>query len=269
MAVNLLPEKISPANARAGPASFPYQACAFHVLSRIYPALLYGINMHPIDRPRFALFFIALTSFFTLLLWLFLPAEVLIYHTEEGRIVEQLTLYAYGLAIFLLLVLPVPTFKPLTRYAVIVVLLTMMAREADLHKAVADMSMIKLRFWTGNLPLHDKLIAFGFLAPAALACLWLLFKQGRATLRAVKQRIPHAISIVSFIALIALTNLLDRSLGIVKEWLGWHAPHWLVALQTSQEEFLELALPVLAVIALLQYRRSVMYAQKACLLPQP
>ncbi|QHM75026.1 hypothetical protein C7M52_00971 [Mixta theicola] len=262
------PQEFSPANVSVGSLLVANKICAYHLFSRHFPALLYGSNMHPLDHPRFAIFFIVLTSLFTLLLWLWLPADVLIYHTEEGRIVEQLTLYAYGLTILLLLLLPVPALKPTIRYAVIIVLLTMMAREADLHKAIADMSMLKLRFWTGNLPLRDKLMAFGLLAPAALACLWLLVSQGGATLRAAKQRISWAVSVVAFVALIALTNLLDRSLGIVKDGLGWHAPHWLVALQTSQEELLELALPVLAIIALLQYRRHSLLAGKTCLSSQ-
>ncbi|HHL1461288.1 TPA: hypothetical protein ACQ3CW_004815, partial [Klebsiella pneumoniae] len=55
---------------------------------------------------------------------------------------------------------------------------------------------------------------------------------------------------------IIVTNIIDRSLGILKEVLGWHGPAWLIALQTSQEEFLELSLPLLVLMAVFQYRRG-------------
>ncbi|MDD9642047.1 hypothetical protein [Klebsiella michiganensis] len=78
----------------------------------------------------------------------------------------------------------------------------------------------------------------------------------------MKNNEGYAITIVTFVSLIVLTNIIDRSLGILKETFGWHGPKWLVALQTSQEEFFELSLPLLALLAALQYRHGTRCSQK-------
>ncbi|CRL43767.1 hypothetical protein SGGMMB4_00333 [Sodalis glossinidius str. 'morsitans'] len=104
----------------------------------------------------------------------------------------------------------------------------MVAREADLHKYIDHVSMLKLRFWTGPLPELDKLYALLSLAPIAIACLYLLIRYSRPLLRDIMAHKSYAIT--TFVALIFIINILDRSLGEFKEMLGWHAPLWLVAL---------------------------------------
>ncbi|MEN3257844.1 hypothetical protein AAH678_03285 [Sodalis endosymbiont of Spalangia cameroni] len=131
------------------------------------------------------------------------------------------------------------------------------------------MSMLKLRFWTGSLPALDKLYALLSLAPIAIACLYLVIRYSRPLLRDIMAHKSYATTVVTFVALIFITNILDRSLGEFKETLGWHAPLWLVALQTSQEEFLELLLPVLALTAALQYRRQTRAERAAYALDVP
>ncbi len=211
--------------------------------------------MSSVDSPRFALWLALAVAVCTFILWCLMPTDPLVHLVEEGQLVENLTLIAYAVTILYLLLQPAVMITLRTKAAVIMALLAMMAREADLHKAIADMSMLKLRFWTGGLPGIDKLIGLLVLMPIVVACLYLLIQYAMPTIRAIKASRAYAVTIATFIGLIALTNGIDRSLGIIKEWTGWHAPEWLVALQTSQEEFLELLLPLLVVVATFQYRR--------------
>ncbi|NDL63485.1 hypothetical protein [Acerihabitans arboris] len=218
-----------------------------------------------LDTPRFSVWLAIVVSLFTFILWCLMPTDPLVHLVEEGQLVENLTLVGYGIAILMLVLLPIPLFRLRTRIAVIVVLMAMMAREADLHKYLDHMSMLKLRFWTGSLPSVDKLYAILSLAPIIIACLYLLFRHTFALIRDLRAGKGHAATITTFVFLVGLTNLIDRSLGMIKETFGWHAPEWLVALQTSQEEFLELSLPFLAMVAAIQYRREIMRSLAAAL----
>ncbi|WP_410013308.1 hypothetical protein [Sodalis sp. C49] len=209
-----------------------------------------------LDTPRFSVWLAVGVSLFTLILWCLMPTDILVHLVEEGQLVENLTLVGYGIAVLSLALLPLPLCRRRTRVAVIVALLAMMAREADLHKYIDHMSMLKLRFWTGSLPTLDKLYAVLSLVPIVVACLYLLVRHALPVLRAVRMGKAHAVTIATFVFLIGLTNIIDRSLGMIKGTFGWHAPEWLVALQTSQEEFLELSLPFLALVAAIQYRRA-------------
>lgn len=209
-----------------------------------------------INTPFIAVKFTVLVSVFTFILWCFMPVQTLIHLVQEGEFIESLTLYFYAIALIVITLSPSFAGRKWTRWSVICVLFTMMARESDLHKSINGMSMLKLRFWTGELPWQDKIMALVILLPIVLACLHILSCRGRRVWSAAKAHEGYAITVVTFILLIIVTNIIDRSLGILKEVLGWHGPAWLIALQTSQEEFLELSLPLLVLMAVFQYRRG-------------
>lgn len=207
---------------------------------------------HPFSGVRLAVF----VSFFAFALSCLLPTNTVIHLMEEGQLIETLTLYAYAVALLYLIFRSDLHIAFMTRCAIILCLFIMMAREADLHKSIAHMSMLKLRFWTGNLPLHDKIGALLILLPVVAACLFLLIKHAKNIGLQAKLHKAYAVTTVTFVVLIPLTNIADRSLGLLKENFGWHAPLWLVAFQTSQEELLEMSLPLLALLAAIQYKRS-------------
>lgn len=207
-----------------------------------------------LSRPLAAVWLTLMISASVFILWCLMPSRALIDLVGEGNLIETLTLYLYAVTILCLCILPVPGLKKGIRYAVIVALLYMMAREADLHKAIAHMSMLKLRFWSGSLPWEAKLSALLILLPIAAACIYLAIISWRSLRGAIRQRRNYAISAAMFVVLIVITNVIDRSVGVMKGWTGWVPPDWVVALQTSQEEFLELWLPALALLALLQFQ---------------
>ena len=195
-------------------------------------------------------------SAFALILTCVVPVESLIHLMEEGQLVETLTLYAYAIALLYFILWPNLHITFLTRISIILALFGMMAREADLHKYIAHMSMLKLRFWTGNLPLYTKLEAFFIMLPVVAACLYLVIKHAKNIWLQARAHQAYAITTLTMVVLIPLTNIADRSLGLLKETFSWYAPHWLIALQTSQEEMLEMSLPLLALVAALQFRCS-------------
>ncbi|EBC3833828.1 hypothetical protein FPE07_002102 [Salmonella enterica subsp. enterica serovar Braenderup] len=208
--------------------------------------------MRLIYHPYFSIYISMFTSIFAFFLWLWMPTRELLHISEEGQIIETLTLYAYVFAIVIFIIMRSP--KAVIRWSVVIVLLAMLAREADLHKIIADMSIFKLRFWTGELPLRDKAIAIVILSPIALAVIYLL-RYTSIVLQEMHKNVAHAITIISFVVLTILTKIIDRSVGVAREIFDWHSPDWLVALQTSQEELLELSIPLLAGIAIVQYRQ--------------
>lgn len=225
--------------------------------------------MSLLDSPRFSPGFALVISLLTFVLWCVIPVAPLILLVEEGQLVENLTLVAYAITLLSLLVLPLEGVHWSTRLAIGIALLAMRAREANLHKYIDHMSMPKLRFWTGSLPALEKHYALLSLAPIAIACLYLVIRYSRPLLRDIVAHKSYATTVATLVALIFITNILDRSLGKFKETLGWHAPLWLVALQTSQAEFLELLLPVLALTAALQYRRQTRAERAAYTLDMP
>ncbi|MBW7984829.1 hypothetical protein [Enterobacillus tribolii] len=207
-----------------------------------------------LSRPLSAVWITLLISLSIFILWCLMPSRPLIDLVGEGNIVETLTLYLYGITILCFCILPVPGLKKSIRFAVAVILLYMMAREADLHKSIAQMSMLKLRFWSGSLPWEAKVSALLILLPITAACLYLIVTCWRSLRDAIRGRRNYAISAGMFILLIIITNIIDRSVSVIKKWTGFIPPDWVVALQTSQEEFLELWLPALALLALLQFQ---------------
>ena len=186
-----------------------------------------------------------LISLSIFILWSLMPSRTPIELVSEGNIVETLTLYLYGIAVLCFCILPVPDLKKSVRFAVIVILLYMMAREADLHKSIAQMSMLKLRFWSGSLPWVAKLSAILILLPIASACLYLTVTCWRSLRDAIRGRRNYAISAGMFILLIIITNIIDRSVSVIKNgpvlsrptgwlpctrlrksFLSFGCPHW-------------------------------------------
>lgn len=188
-----------------------------------------------------------------LITWLALPFNQMQELVNEGGVVENLTLAAYGLAVLSMLLLPPRQISMLTRISLIIVFLAMAAREADLHKYLTGMSVLKIKYWLGNTPILDKIYALAVLLPIALSCLNLLLRYRKSLWANIKDQQGYAITILTFFILIVLTNIIDRSLGVAKEWFDWHAPESIVALFGSLEEMLELLLPFLIIVAALQY----------------
>lgn len=211
---------------------------------------------NPFYQPYFAVRLMVLVAVMALTNWAFLPTQTMLNLVAEGGPVENATVVFYYLAIIGVWLFRPPSVGMPTALALHIVMFDMAARELDLHKRLTGMSLLKLRFWTGSTPASAKLIAALILLPLALSLVYLVRTYGRRWLAALKRRSPVAISATTFFATLVISKLSDRSLGAIKETIGWVGPDWLVALQQSIEEPFEMMLPLLILLTVLQARRN-------------
>lgn len=207
--------------------------------------------MHPRAAPLLTLAFVAAAF----ACWLaFDPPALKQLMSEEGP-VEQATAIGYGLAAIAVWLLCGRLQAPSDNLALSIVCLAFGARELDLHKAWTDGSVLSARFYSGPVPITQKLVALAVLLPIVLALVHLLRRHARDVYAGWRRRETVSVTIVTFTVTMLLTKALDRSLNVYYEATGTRLPEALYHLQAPFEEVTELALPALILLALLQQRR--------------
>jgi len=203
-------------------------------------------------RPACAPLVVLSVTVLSLVCWLLLPSHVTMQLLQEGGLVENLTVALYGVAILIVLTWRPDRLDRRTAFAIALLLAAMAARELDLHAAVTDISVLKLRFWTraGHVP--EKLLAISVIAPVVLCAVYLAKRYLRPLMRAARTGDTIAVTLATCLATLFAAKAIDRSLGIIKNAVAFQSPDWLRALQLAIEEPYEMLLPVLAVIALVQ-----------------
>ena len=63
-------------------------------------------------------------------------------------------------------------------------------------------------------------------------------------------------SVLTFFVVLAVSKSIDRMVSVLTDFSCMYFPDWVLVLRTSQEEFLEFLLPVLVLVAFLQYRQQ-------------
>jgi len=174
---------------------------------------------------------------------------------EENGPVEKSTVLLYLAAVLCALMVRVAFLSRPDRVAICVLLLAFAAREADWHLAHWGTSLLEA-------PRSHVLAAMAALAPVAIAAGWLAGRAWSASraMRAWRQWRPEATTSLTFVAVIGAAIILDQ----LPAFLAGQHPDLFTAgssaaafrsyLMLSFEEILELALPVLALLALLQAR---------------
>lgn len=209
-----------------------------------------------VESPLYSLYLVILTSFTAFLLWAVLPSANMLKFVEENGTVEMLTLVCYVIAILVVIFGNVQA-RFTTKLATIIMLVYMFMREADWHKSVSSESILKIKFWLdGHIPVSEKLLAIVILIPVLWMMIYFVWNYTKSFWKALWSGEGYAISILMFLFTLGTSKVLDRSLNVLTELYQMHFPEWLVALQTSQEEFLECLLPVLIIVVLVQYKRS-------------
>ena len=209
-----------------------------------------------VESPVFSVYLVILTSLTALVLWAVLPSSDMLKFVEENGTVENLTLFFYVVAILVIVFGQIQA-RFSTKLATIVMLAYMFMREADWHKSVSSESILKIKFWlNGQIPVSDKLLAIAILVPVAWMLIYFVWNYTKTFWKALWDGEGYAISILMFLVTLVSSKVLDRSLNMLTELYQMHFPEWLVALQTSQEEFLECLLPILIIVVIAQYRRS-------------
>lgn len=173
---------------------------------------------------------------------------------QEGGIVENGTLFFYLLAAVVVLKMRPPAWSRRDIGALVIVLLALAAREADLHVALFGISILKARFYSGGT-LWQIAVALAVLAPIAIAAGWLLRRSHRVWRSALARRRWRAAArtALAFGVAIVTAKTLDRMPAMLLDFgLMREVPNTLRYLLLSLEEILELALPLLALLALAQ-----------------
>lgn len=209
--------------------------------------------MNVITHRYFSLAITLLTCLLALCSSLMLNYDFLFRFVDEGGFVETLTLVFYAIAALFALIYPHTTIKLTSRIAITILMLAMLAREADLHK-IFGMSMLKIKFWlTTESTITDKTFAALILLFIAFALYTLIRHSVRSCLIGLKQGKQYLITLAIFFIVLVVSKIIDRSVNMIYEMTGWQAPTWIIALQLPQEEYLECLLPLLIIVAIAQF----------------
>lgn len=159
---------------------------------------------------------------------------------EEGGPIENGTIQLYLLAVLCFLTTRVGALSARDRAAVCLVLLGLAAREA--HWVLAHLG--------ADTGVWQAAVVLAVFAPVAAAAAWLVRRawSARRALRAWARGRPETATWLTFVAVVAAAALLDQ-VPVLSRLPAQQA--WLAV---SLEEVLELALPVLALLGVLQAR---------------
>lgn len=206
---------------------------------------------------KLAPFLILVTSIVAFIAWAVLPLDVIFPIIHENGPIESMTIVFYFAAIACIWLSKIKLYStPFIRILCTIAILAMAAREADLHKVIEGVNVLKVRFWTGDSPISYKLITAATLLPMIFSVLYLLLTFYKPVLKAARQYVASAVTLVTFFILIVITKILDRSLDVVTQILSWDSPRWVTALQNSLEESLEMLLPILLIVFIFQKIRE-------------
>lgn len=214
-----------------------------------------------IHNRGFAFRFIAVVGFLSVLNTLLFPWESTLEWMREGGIVENVTILAYYLALASLWLFPPRALSRFAIAAISLLLVAAAARELDLHKAAFGMSILKTNFYRNYATGPQIAAALLTLLPIIGAGAYLAVRHGRALIRATRAGQPAAVTVAGMFVFLVLLKVMDSAIGMIGERLsapgqiwGYTTPAGLITM--ALEESLELALPLLVVIAVIQARRE-------------
>jgi hypothetical protein len=197
-----------------------------------------------------------ISAMFAVLLWVSLPSADIARLTSEGGPVERTSQWLYFVmaAVFAFGARLGASAK--TRAALVVLMLAFGAREMDLHRYWTGKSVLKVSFYLGSAPAHQKVVALALLAAVALALVTLLRRHGVEVWRGLRLGRPVSTTVVIFVVTMVITKILDRSVNTLAEDFGVLTPPSIRMLVSALEEIMELSPPMVAAIGWWQVSRS-------------
>lgn len=198
--------------------------------------------------------------------WSWSPAESRVHLYEDG-LVERATATLYlvaAAAVWIVALRARDSGVPLKTWLALSTLFCAFGlREMDWHKAWTGTSILKVSYYLQAGPLRPRLFALLALLPIVLAVLHLLVRYARVAWAAFRRGDTLACTTVVFVCTMAATKVLDRSLNLVREVVGYRFPPEAHTLVSPFEEITELALPVLLLLGLLQFASRQMRSSPA------
>ncbi|MBE0594580.1 MAG: hypothetical protein IH616_19510 [Gemmatimonadales bacterium] len=136
-----------------------------------------------------------------------------------------------------------------------IVALAAAAREADLHKAFTDTSVLKISYYLkSSAPLFEKLLA-GLVALPALAIVVYVLVRGALLIRRTRAwHFAWGRTTLLAMGLLVSSKLLDRMEAVTADWFAFHFPPLAHRFIAAFEEGTECLLPILFIVVLLQYQ---------------
>ncbi len=208
-------------------------------------------------RSAFAAFWVvAFCALAALATWLaFPPADVERIMGETGP-VEMLTAATYALCAAAIWWARGRADDLRSVAASSVVMLAFCLRELDWHRHFTGTSVLRLSWYAGPAGVGAKLAAASVLLAVLAALGWLVLHHAREVWQGWRGRRPMAVTLMAFLATLVLAKTLDRSVGILVGDYGVDVPLVWKALRTAFEEWFELGLSMLVMLALVQHRAA-------------
>ena len=179
------------------------------------------------------------------------PPDVL----EEGGQVEAATIWFYLVASATVLLAAPPAMNRLDKAAIALLLLACAAREADLHVALFQVSILKSSFYLRHGTPGQIAVALCIVLPVLLSLLLLLRRHGALWLAAPSRWRAPVVTVMTFAVLMLVSKVFDRLPALMVEHRILEAvPPLTRNVLLALEEVLELALPLLAILAVVQGR---------------
>lgn len=191
-----------------------------------------------------------------LLTWFAFPPETVEAVMGEEGPVERITAAGYALCALAIWWVRDRADDPRSMVASCVVLVAFCLRELDWHKAFTGTSMLRLSWYAGPASPGAKAVAAAVLLVILTALCWLLWHHSRRVWQGCRRGQPIAVTLAAFVAMLLVAKSLDRSASILVEDFGVLVSFKWIALRTALEEWLELGLSMLVMLALAQHRAA-------------
>jgi hypothetical protein len=195
--------------------------------------------------------------------WLAFPPQQVEAMMGETGSVERLTAACYAACALLIWLLRDRRDDLRSTAATSLLMFAFCARELDWHKAFTGTSMLRLSWYAGPASMGAKVLAAGVLLLVLAALFWLVRRHAGSIWRGWRRREPVAVTVVVFLIVLAVAKSLDRSVSLLVFDAGIDVPLNWVALRSALEEWLELALSMLVVLALWQRRATIAACRSA------
>jgi hypothetical protein len=210
-----------------------------------------------VPRPELSPAVVAAILLVSAVAWCVTPPTTILWWTAESGPIEALTAVLYWMAAGLVLL----GFADESRtrgsaVAMALLLAGFAARELDWHVEFTGSSLLRVSYYLGDAPIRHKLGALLAVLVLAWAAVFLLRRHGRQLLHDFRGARPVAITCATVLVTMAATKIVDRSLGVLRESFDVVSSTAVQALQAAVEEPLELGLPVLVIVGLVQVRSS-------------
>lgn len=180
---------------------------------------------------------------------------------SEGRLVENATVVVYALAIIVALAVKHPHLAMRCHTALILAI--MAARELDMHKSFTTESMIKISYYSKPLdPVYIRVIS-ACVVLTLLAFLLVYLKHLKGFFMDLWRGRAYAVTMAAVLVILPVSKTFDSSPRMAKKFLAIDFPEELRLWLFLSEESLEFLMPVLILLAVVQFSRTAIDSQPA------